>query len=404
MINCYNVHKLNVRKFMLCFILLPFLKPFYITLIQNLDYVFKFWKVCSIIAIAAMWLKRIPSVRISIDKLLLLCFIMFYAVAEIRNGVSISNSINEMTSIVFLVMFLDIYKNDTKFIHEILKCVSVVTKIYIVMNLFTIIYRNPILGADFTKTEYTPFFLGPDNYSAFILIPLCGIMFAYDKLHFKSIRKNTWFFALLGCLSYWITLSATAMVSYTILLIIIWLSEHRINRKDIKKIFSIKKIAILCLVTVPIVIGIAKFNLIQNMIVYLFGTEKTAFNSRDIIWSKAVGLILKRPLGGYGVLTEQQINAYWLYGVEHPHNFFLGVLFATGVFGAMCYFGWMFFSVRNKAKEGFESIKFILYLTLAAVLFCGIFDYYLMNIYIYLLVLLMNQISEDRIYFTCNVN
>lgn len=107
-------------------------------------------------------------------------------------------------------------------------------------------------------------------------------------------------------------------------------------------------------------------------------------NSRTIIWKYAINLIEKRPLLGYGVLSDEAIKNYALYGTDHCHNIFIEILFRTGIIGCVCYFYYLFKPFKSMMIKKEDKEFQILLIVMIALLVIGFMDYYPMLSYIYL--------------------
>lgn len=107
-------------------------------------------------------------------------------------------------------------------------------------------------------------------------------------------------------------------------------------------------------------------------------------NSRTIIWEYAMNLIKKKPLLGYGALSEQEIHNYALYGADHCHNIFIEILFRTGIVGCFFYFYYLFKPFKSIVMKKENKEFQILLMFMITILVIGFMDYYPTLSYLYL--------------------
>ena len=380
--------KINLSAFYIAFILLPYLKPYNITLFPEIDNVFKIWKVLVTIIIIATFV--IKKAKISVGVLFLWLFSVSWFVSLILNGDNyiIVEFGNNILSIIGISMFFENSKNENRKKEQIVSSLYTISCIYLFLNMITAILGYPF-GAERMNLGDNANFLGGDNYSAFILIVLCGIILFYDLTYKNSIRLKTWLFAICGLVSLIIPFALTGIISYVFLLFAFILRKS----KFFITLFKRRNILLLAII-LTFSVGFLDLSVLFEE--WLFVLEKTGFNGRNFIWPYAVNAILKKPLLGYGGVGEDLASDWgFLAGANHTHNIILEFPFSVGLVGTI-----FFIAYIVQVFKGIKLVKNIavqpLLLTLSAFLLCSIFDFYIGLIYFYLLLELI-RLNKDNV-------
>jgi len=159
--------KINKEKLFLYFILLPYLKPYNITLIPALDYTFKVWKV---LATAILLIKFFcGKKKIHKPTFWLFGFLIIWVLSLIINKGPISDYINNIMSIAGVTMLFEYYFGNDNFKNNIIETLYSISVWFIILNLYTVVLHHPFYAGGM-KLYDNANFLGGDNYSAFILI------------------------------------------------------------------------------------------------------------------------------------------------------------------------------------------------------------------------------------------
>lgn len=378
--------KINLSAFYIAFILLPYLKPYNVTLFPEIDNVFKIWKVLVTIIIIATFV--IKKAKISVGVLFLWLFSMSWFVSLILNGDNyvIVEFGNNILSIIGISMFFENSKNENRKKEQIVSSLYTISCIYLFLNMITAILGYPF-GAEGMNLGDNANFLGGDNYSAFILIVLCGIILYYDLAYKKAIRLKTWLFAICGLVSLIIPFALTGIISYVFLLFAFILRKS----KFFITLFKRRNILLLAVI-LTLSIGFLDLSVLFEE--WLFVLEKTGFNGRNYIWPYAVNAILKKPLLGYGGVGVELASDWLLAGANHTHNIILEFPFSVGLVGTI-----FFIAYIVQVFKGIKLVKNVavqpLLLTLSAFLLCSIFDFYIGLIYFYLLLELIRLNKDD---------
>lgn len=127
----------------------------------------------------------------------------------------------------------------------------------------------------------------------------------------------------------------------------------------------------------------------------LFGKAIT-LSGRTFVWDKALDYIYKSPIWGYGLNDQLTMERFW--GLVHMHNHFLDLLYK----GGMVYF-FLYFLILIKVGKNLDKLtdcneKYIMLISVFALLILGLTDSITHNILflIYALVDSMKKIVESN--------
>jgi O-antigen ligase len=373
-------------------ILLPYLKPYNFTLIPWLDDIYKVWKVVVTLFILIEFAKEFIKKRRMIEKrtVFLWLFLFTWGISLLLNGekqLILELGVN-ILSIFGVSVFFENIKNNQVYKKLVLQFLYVIAGSYSVLNLVVTILGHPFGAKDMVLGDNANF-LGGDNYSAFILITLCGVMFFYDDIYVNKIRIRTYFFSACGLMSLIIPFSLTGLIAYLFLIVLFCLRKN----VTITKLFSRKNMLVLAVVITCL---IAFFDLSQLFNGVLEVVGKTGFNGRDLIWPRAVTAIFKRPLVGYGAVgSELSANWEFLAGANHTHNVILEYPFSTGLIGTLFFIIYLFYVFKGIHRQIHCTVQPLL-LTMSSFILCSIFDFYIGLIYFYLLLELIAFYKDEN--------
>lgn len=367
------------------FVFLPYLKPHNITLIPELDLFFKIWKIVS-----TLWLiiKIFRKRSISKATLSVVPFCVTWIISMYIND-SLSNDVfNSIMSIMGIHIYYEIYKDNKIIYNKLVWGLGLIAKLYLILQIVTLLIINGPLFGQVTKNTYDRFFLGGDNLSAFIMIVLTTIMFYADEKEKGKISINSWIIFMLEVVSLFRQFVGAAMVSFVIYFVLILL---RNNKKVIGWITPRNAV----FVAIVFVVLVAYGDLATSMGDILYRVGKVGFNGRTRIWSGAINAILKKPLLGYGSTVDTYMMQRMLYFANHTHNIVLEFLFETGLVGTFLFL----YYLKNNFQRNYKIDK-ILLIGLFVYILNAVFDFYITSIYFYLLLLIMHWDARNQ----CKIN
>ena len=367
--------KCKVEDWVAAIVIFTYLKPFNASLIPSLNMIYSILKIVASIGLLLCLFRE--KFTISKSSKWCVAFLIWWTISIIING-SLINNIQVLLSIFGMLLLFSIMQRRTNGIAVIVKYLRRVSEVYLILQLYTIIADHPILAK--ASVSFDKYFLGSDNYSAFIIIPLVGFILTDTAMHKSTLGFKTWFFVIVGFLCLAIPHSWAGVIAYGILIVLLIFK----NSPYIRKVVNIKNV---CILGVGVLVLVMVFH-IQNYIVGILNAMgKVGMSSREIIWPKAVVALLKRPLTGYGILTEDQISSYILYGASHAHNMILEFFFSSGIVGFYLASMWMKSALTIKRKYLKEkSVIYLLYCIIAYFL-CAFFDFYMSLIYFWTLIM-----------------
>ena len=364
--------KYNKQKILIIISIIVFLKPSNVAYWPAIDAAYKLLKLLVVAVILIDYIRKSPKVKK--NDILLWSVLLIWLISTYRNLHSFGANLQQVLSILGLQILVKLLDSKGKIIC-FLESISVIAKIYVVLELVTIFLNHPLFADAMERTDR--FFLGNDNYAAFVIIPLCGIMMTYSQMVNNKIDLKTWFFTIIGFLCFLVPGSVTAIVAFGMMILCIGF----LNGTIIRKLLTIKNIAI---ATVIFVFSVVVFNVQDRLGSLLAFVGKNALNARETIWPKAVKLISQKPILGWGALTDSQIDSYVLYGASHAHNFILQLLLDIGFVGTILLGMWIYNVMRRNAKIKRKHM-YIMQICIACYVFNSIFDFYLGLIFGWLL-------------------
>ena len=356
-------------------VIFTYLKPFNASLIPSLNMLYSTLKIVATIGLLVCLFKK----RFAISKSSKWCmfFLAWWTISIALNG-NLMNNIQVLLSILGMLLLFSIMQSRANGFVIIVRYLRQISEVYLILQLYTIIVDHPIFAK--ANVSFDKYFLGSDNYSAFIIIPLVGFILTDTAMHKSKLGFKTWFFVLVGFLCLAIPLSWSGAIAYGILIVLLIFK----NYPKIRKIVNVRNTCILGVVGLVLVMVFHIQNYIGDI---LNAMGKVGLSSREIIWPKAVIALLKRPLTGYGILTEDQISSYILYGASHTHNIILEFFFSAGIVGFYLASMWMKSALAIKRK--YLKVKPVIYLLYCIIAYfvCAFFDFYISLIYFWTLIM-----------------
>lgn len=204
-------------------------------------------------------------------------------------------------------------------------------------GLYQVVWKNRI--------ETSNYYWGFDNSSVFKFFPamlslsLYAIISKNKKQSLISLLLMIFFTA-----SFFYVGSITASVCCAILTVIFVLIDKRIIMLNITYRHSI--IAI-----IAIFIALAFLNSKLDFL-YQFATEHDKYYSikaRFIFWDRIFAFFKEKPMIGYGIEDKSIILSKL--GIDHPHNYFMDVIYRSGVIGCTSVVFFLSFYARIKNKK-----------------------------------------------------
>ena len=376
--------KLNTNVLLNIIIIAPLIKPVGLTY-HNLaiNTMLQYWKLLSILLITLVLLRHLRQLaglfsgksiyRKGIIGLLI--FECIYLFNTISRSVEFLDLLNNCLTCILLLIYIPIAgKNGRK--GSFNKSLDFVFTLYIICQIVSMVLER--LNIIWLKAEdgSPTYFFGPDNYSAFLVIPMLGVLLYLGCKGSEKIEFRKKDLILLGSLTvcYVWTGSVTAACALIILVVALMLIG---NNKKVARIFSIKGLLFVFGLVLFLILTIN----IQNYFLSIFklvgkGDSGFSLNSRTYIWAQALQLIKQNPLLGIGNLSESEIASYVLYGASHTHNIILELLLRTGIIGTISYLHFLIYPLIKYRRYYLRSKNVILLIAGYVYLVLSFMDFY----------------------------
>lgn len=373
--------------YFLCFLLIPFFKPVGLSYYENINKIFQIYKLGAMLLIVflvimqAMIDYKIEMIRIKPNGFWgLYIFWFIYICNNVIHGTNVGDILNNaLTSVFLLELVRYAIKNGWQI--KLLNALEIIFRYYVIIQLLSVIaVRKGIILFQTIDNDYI-YFLGSDNYSAFAVYPMLGIILFYEYL--TGVEKKRKIKGLL--LTILITFSYIYMKSMTAAfggMIYIFLLIFYINKESITKLLSVKNIIwFLAILLILIQYGHIQYifsNLLDNIL-----HKSITLNSRTYIWTASIDLIKSKFVLGHGDFSNEQISNFILYGTTHAHNIFLELLLRTGIVGTIGYLWFILGSLKENIKYLYKRPVSILTATMVVQLVLASMDFYVTFQYFY---------------------
>ncbi|MGM9962576.1 MAG: O-antigen ligase family protein [Holdemanella porci] len=327
-------------------LLIPLFKPSGLEYYPAINNLFLIWKFFSLFIIAFNLISDvIRSKQVIINKGIL-AFLVFWVI-YIANNFSKNISDTEITNnAVISILLVSYFINRARHgkLLNLLKSLNCIFKCWFWLQIISVVLsRSGIALFGRLDGDYL-YFLGTDNYSSFMMIPMIGIiMYADCLVNDNKYKPSLFYISLYTLVNLWVK-SYTAFIGGTIIILLIVLSR---NVDNIIKWLSIKKMIIICVIFLVAVL----FFKVQNSFSWLLVDimhKGLSLSSRTFIWGDALNIIKENLFFGRGSFTNAEISSYILYGTTHAHNIILELLMRTGVIGTLAYLIFMLYPLKPR--------------------------------------------------------
>lgn len=358
--------KIRINILIYLFLLIPFFKPVGLASIDIFNSIMQLWKVVSFALLLLFYFLHNIDFRISKKYIGIMGFLIFglvYFINCVRFGNDYSNIINNIITDFVLIFFIIFMSRQSK--HKIDAFMSALCILFVFWITFQFIsifaVRAGVLNlSDGSCGDYIYVF-GTDNYSAFAVIPM--IVVACYIMRLRNKKKEFFIKSILLCVPItfgYIYVRSISAAFASLFLLILFVFNGKWN-KLFKHITAKRTLLILGIMLFMIL----KYNIHNYFLSFISealekGEKASTLNSRTIIWSMAISLIENKPLLGYGAFSQQSIDDFILYGIDHTHNLVLELIIRTGFVGAIAYIYFLFAPLAKNYKKILESRSNIL--------------------------------------------
>lgn len=359
-------------------ICIPCLEPQAIQNIPQTKLLFNIWRVAAFIMVVLYAIIQ----RHAISYLVLMegLFSIILGISTILGNGNIISCISTTMAILTITIISEIgIKKNAK---QYLNVLSITYSLILVIDTFQI-----FSGIGFDATSSTSW-LGGDNFAIFAVLPMLGIIIVNSYLQNKRITPLCGFIAITTAAAKFYTFAGSSMIALAL-----WISLIFVLSK-IKCAFRLKTLLLLLTITIG---GIVCFNFrsIFMAVSRALGKATVLEHSRLVIWQLSIQAIIKKPFLGYGVMKgieEMFVIAgeYWA-TCSHTHNYFLELLFRSGVIGTAFYFFMIKDSILFVLKKSDYYGRNVIRATLAAQFVLWLTESYYALTPFYVLLVMVNN-------------
>ena len=398
--------KINVITVLNILIIAPLIKPTGLVYLNpNMNTLFQNWKALSIIVmlfIVLIHFRKLTSVLkknryIKKGIVGLIIFEAIYLINTILRGVEYSDLLNNCFTCTVLFVYILIESNLRKK-SSFCSGLDFVCTFYITCQIVSMVTERLRILPQLSGNGTPIYFFGPDNYSAFIVIPLLGILMYLGckqegKIRFRK-RDVSLLLVLTAC--YIWTGSVTAALS---LIVFVVATIFFSNSKRLIEAFSVRGVLIILCITLLLIISANIQNYFLGVLSFV-GKAENGFtlNSRTIIWAQVLKIIYQNPFLGIGDLSEYEMTNYILGGASHAHNIFLELLMRTGIIGTISYLYFMLSPLIKKRATFVRPKNSVLWVAMYVYLVLSFMDFYPLIQAPILLIAFIYMSAEDQEY------
>ena len=349
--------KTNLRTIFFFLIMIPFFKPIGLATIPLCNRVYQIWKMLSMLGMASLLARRRSIWKVMWNHVEIIGFMLFgliYVFNCLRFHTPVVDLVNNLiTDFMLFIFVLGVISSSHAVIENYLCALRFLFSLLIFLQVVSVVLvRNSIIEFSIIEDDYYYLF-GTDNYSAFTLVPMIVVVMYIDTLLEQTrgkISYTTIILYVMLSLSYLYMHSIAAAGSCLILglFLVVTKSKHMLLR-----LINAKSMLALGAIMLVLILKFDFHNLFAAFIADQLGKgeiKALTLNSRTIIWSDAVDLILRKPIFGWGELSQKAIDDYVLYGVEHAHNILLELWMRTGIVGATSYIVFLLAPFKHDSK------------------------------------------------------
>lgn len=313
--------KINLKLLMYIFLIIPFIKPYYFSGIDNINMFYNMWQILN--AFIIIYLVR--EIKISPYNIMVLIIEGICIISTIINDANYFAAIINAIQVCVFCLILDYgLRCDCR---NFIKAILIILESLVLINFFTIIrFENGM-----NLNGLNMWFLGRKNLHFSIIFPMIIFLFIDSYLDGK-MKIQSIFMLIIATISIFLVNSTTSIIG--ILLVWVYIIAKEIINKNF--IFNLNYYFIIYLI---LFLGIIMFNLQDKFSIIIENVFKKdiSFTGRTKIWETAKELIKNKILLGYGN-EGQEIRVLRFQNREaiHAHNMILDVLYQGGLVLLTC--------------------------------------------------------------------
>lgn len=371
-----KILKKDINARLLYFLLLiPFFQvPYLYVTYPIFDKIYMAYLIISVIIISLMVLIKKKYSRI-INYVVMLMLILF--ISSIYNGISLNSCFGLSLKVIGLSLLCDYGTKTDK--NNFFAAFEFFLTLLLIINFITII-KYPT-GMYMNSTGYIEnWFLGYKNTHILYIIPCLLVSLLKSYCYDNKLHLRNYILFVLSFISTMLVNNSTGLIGLVIISPVLFLKKVT----NYTKIFNIYNFILAHIILFVSIIILHAQNLFSFLIVDILHKDLT-FTGRVFIWEKAIRLINKKTLLGYGNVSFEY-NKY----IYSTHNMILGILHKIGIIGLIMFCILFFVVVKKIYKERNNKICQMISFTLFAYLIMMLTEYYNFEYFIYILVIANN--------------
>lgn len=334
----------NKQIWLYVLLIIPYFKPAPYVSGDVIDGIFNLWRVVSAGIVLYEFLKIREISKVALLLILLSILIFVSGFFNIGNF-DIKQGLITTVSVISSILLFDLNFQKEFFLETLFAYGFFITIINCVCMLLFPDGMTFFHAENYTDVAFAYTFLGYDNYTFFIVFPVMVMTISFSVLKNKKITYLLWLYVGFVFFTYLIKQSFTAAICLFLMILVVVLLRKKIVNTINFKILNGGFVALFILLVL-----LQVQNYFLPLIGKIFGESKIwSIQYRGIVWEKALELIIKRPLLGYGI-EYREVVASQFSDLDHLHNIFLEIMYQGG-FVCLFIFGLVLFCVFYKLQK-----------------------------------------------------
>ncbi len=364
-----SLNKFLTSKIGAFFIILPFVKPAP-ELTGSFDVIFDIWKLFAASLILVGCIRTLHKASHILYWIAGLQVVML--LSTIIHNADFKAAIVQVVSVISICIYFDYFiRTDPNRAISTLMLPLIFMSIMTAISMFVFYPEGMYVVGDELSGEVVKnnFLWGFDNSSIFNFIPGMYLLGLYALIeNNKIIYRKTIFVLLFISLAFLYVFSITAFIGcFSILLAFVFILV--IKKKA--NLLTTKNLIILAVV-LSLVLLIFNDRLSILMEFSKLTDKFYSIKARFIIWDCVINWWKKSPLIGYGI--EDKLLIIGKLNLDHPHNYFMDVLYRSGLIGIVVVVVLFYKLISGKWSDShinaFSAVAFFVLLVIAQ------FDFY----------------------------
>lgn len=335
---------LRIKKsYLICFLLLlPFFQPQYFKVVSQINSTYRLSIYGVLVYTFLMQLKKGRKISICVIAVAML-EIWMALITYFRHG-NINAAINNLMMFVGLALIIDSYKDNFQ---VVLNCLLLHFELCIYINLATILFLpNGLYTIDNGVYRVAPgYFLGWHHLFLIWEFPALIVSWLHKEMY--GSKKRCFFLSLAIVLSEIPYGGSTGLAGVVLFILLNCIPLFKKFVTPYKGVFAAAGVMIF-------IIFIRQYDFLEPIIVGVLNGDMT-FTGRLVIWDNAIQAIIRNPIVGYGLITQERAVLMLGFGAAtHCHDQILQILLQGGIIG-LSLFLFLYYLDISKCRKYWDS-------------------------------------------------